>query len=207
MAIAACFECHDDLEPRLVPGKRFHRAPGARRGAVRASIEKLQPYCRDCHGDPHAIVAAETLSPRERRLRMNRRCLGCHSDSARMKRAGIAAPVAVSYEDSMHARMLALGSEAAPGCVDCHGAHALGALDAAAMAARCAVCHEGAGADFATLVSHAPVSQRPASYYTQKLFAWLTFVTILLLAGHILLDLGSTVVRGLRGEGGQERGR
>jgi|GEM_PF-5707016 len=197
-ALAACHDCHDEFDA----GKFSHGAARAKRNAAKgkdgkpgkkaATVALKKPYCLDCHGDPHTIMETKKMDPRKRRQAMNHRCLNCHGNKAAMKKAGIDHDIAHTYEDSIHARKLALGASLTPGCVDCHGGHKQ--LDVAAgMVEACKKCHEHATPDFAGLVSHKPIKAKVVSYYTQKFFAWLTFITILLLSLHVLLDLFSVL--------------
>lgn len=202
-ALAACHDCHDDFEAGEFP----HGVARAKRNEVKekangntgakTKVALKKPYCLDCHGDPHMILAAKKLDPRKRRQLMNHRCLKCHGNTEAMKKAGIDHDIAHTYEDSIHARKLALGASLTPGCVDCHGGHKQ--IDVAAgMVGACKKCHEYATEAFASLVSHKPMKAKPVSYYTQKFFAWLTFITILMLSLHVLLDLFSVIRLKLR---------
>jgi len=216
-ALAACHDCHDEL----VAGKFIHGALGAKKRAKlkvklapKAKSEKkttskkdkvkgharVMPYCDDCHGNLHGIREAKKMKSRARRMTYNARCLACHGDHQRMKAAGFTKDFAHSYGDSIHARKLELGSQRAPGCVDCHGGHKQVDVKKG-MAARCKKCHPKANEAFATLVTHKKIKAKPVSYYTQKFFAWLTFITIFLLSMHVLIDLFAALRRGLKGSG------
>ena len=69
------------------------------------------------------------------------------------------------------------------------------------MLARCRKCHAKATPKFAGLVTHKPLGpgHRPVSFYTQKFFGWLTFLTIAALGVHILLDLARALLGRLAG--------
>jgi hypothetical protein len=193
-ALAACALCHADVAQAL------QGSPHARSSGDGAP---LTPYCLDCHGDPHAIPRLSDEKPGHRREVMNKRCEACHGDAVRMQKVGLSTYTVESYEDSMHARKLHLGSERAPGCADCHGSHALNDLGGSRVKI-CGACHKGAGETFASLAMHLPLTRkdRPVGYYTQKLFAWLTFVTILFLALHVLLDVLASIRNVWRGRRG-----
>lgn len=182
-ARARCGECHGE---ELPAAGRVEHGPGTE-GAV-------PPQCHDCHGDPHTIVAEATLPPTERRRLMNGRCATCHDDEERMKAAGLTTEPIAGYAHSVHARLLDLGSVNAPGCVDCHGDHTLRDMKTQGVDA-CGQCHEHATEAFVTLGDHRPYTReaRPVSFFTLKFFAWLTFVTIFLLAMHVLLDVLATL--------------
>jgi hypothetical protein len=184
-ALAACTFCHADVAQAL------NQSPHARASGDEAPAT---PYCLDCHGDPHAITRLSDDQPGQRRQVMNERCTACHGDAERMQEAGLSTHTVESYEHSMHARKLHLGSDRAPGCADCHGSHGLVDLEANRVET-CGGCHEGAGETFASLAVHLPLTRddRPVGYFTQKFFAWLTFVTIFFLALHVLLDVLASI--------------
>lgn len=179
-ALAACSGCHADVgsPEKLMP-----------HGSADGGLKPPQPYCLDCHGEPHRIQKADSLSDSERRRAQNAACMACHADPKRMATLEKRVEPAETYAESVHARKLALGSRNAPGCVDCHGGHSPGSLKQAPEAV-CAKCHPGASPAFASLVSHQPVSrgERPVAFFTQKFFAWLTFLTVLGLVVHVGLD-------------------
>jgi hypothetical protein len=184
-ALAACTLCHADVAEAL------KQSPHRRAGS---DPDPATPFCLDCHGDPHAISPLSARAPGERRQIMNDRCASCHGDPERMEKAGLSTHTVDSYAHSMHARKLHLGSDRAPGCADCHGTHAQVDLEADRVET-CGGCHEGAGETFASLAIHLPLTpdDRPVGYFTQKFFAWLTFVTIFFLALHILLDVLASI--------------
>jgi len=184
-ALAACSECHADVADES--GFVAH-------GDGKKETAAHRPLCMDCHGDPHRIRSASDFAPGVRRRMMNERCITCHDDEDRMAAAGLHIEPVEAYEESMHSRKLALGSDRAPGCVDCHGGHEQTDMTVG-LTDTCKKCHSSANAVFASLATHAPLtpSARPVGYYTQKFFAWLTFLVILLLAIHIALDLAATL--------------
>ncbi len=190
VAMAACMDCHD--APTDTAGAFPHGKD--KKGTLPGS-----PYCLDCHGDPHEIQLMKSLAPAARRIAMNKRCIKCHEDPKKMNAAKLSTGIVAAYDHTMHAIKLDLGSPDAPGCADCHPAHPPGdAKKAAALAAGpCIKCHEGAQPRFRELANHKPmtVKDRPTSFYTLKFFAWLTFLTILGLSLHVLLDILNVVRR------------
>ncbi len=174
-------------------------------GAVHASIHGrwlLQdrpvagPTCADCHGGVHGIVKAEGRSSAEARAR-SQRCQACHDDPLFTEAAGLKGDVVVTYRDSIHGRLVALGSQRAPACADCHGSHAIAPRNdpaspvAAANRARtCAKCHPGATDNFAAVISHRPLyeSTSPVPHFVHVMFSWLTTLTLLFFAIHVLID-------------------
>jgi hypothetical protein len=195
VALDACgTACHKELTEKAGPMRHGHG-----RGEDGEDAGAREPTCLDCHGEPHSIRAVAKLAVTERRQHVNERCVACHGDAARMGEAGLTTEPVASYEHSIHARKLHLGSARAPGCADCHGSHHTIDLKTLGVAT-CAECHPGAGESFVKLAAHEPLKPEvsPIGYYTQKFFAWLTFGTILLLCVHVLLDLLATVRAALR---------
>jgi cytochrome b subunit of formate dehydrogenase len=194
VAMAACMDCHD--APTDVPGQFPH---GKKNDGKKAGL----PYCLDCHGDPHEIALMKSMPPAARRIAMNKRCVNCHGDPKRMAPFKKSADIVAAYEHTMHAIQLDLGSPDAPGCADCHPAHLPGeaSVTVAPLAGKCSKCHEGAGPDFRTLASHKPMTaaDRPVTFWTLKFFAWLTFLTILALSLHVLLDILNVIRRARNG--------
>ncbi len=101
------------------------------------------------------------------------------------------------YADSIHGRKLRLGVDDAPGCVDCHGGHETTIPDNKQAKSACMECHTSATAAFSGLAIHKPMTReaRPVAFYTQQFFGWLTFLTILMLALHVMLDVLATLRR------------
>jgi cytochrome b subunit of formate dehydrogenase len=184
----ACATCHADVV-----------------GAVQASIHGrwlrqdrpvAGPTCADCHGGVHGIVKAEGRASAEARAR-SRRCQACHDDPLFTEAAGLKGDVVVTYRDSIHGRLVALGSQRAPSCADCHGSHAIAPRNdpaspvAAANRARtCGRCHAGANDNFAAVISHRPLyeSTSPVPHFVHVMFSWLTTLTLLFFAIHVLID-------------------
>ncbi len=152
------------------------------------------PYCLECHGNPHSIRAFGANQSVGRRRWWNARCSGCHGDATRMEAADLPHDVSETYAHTTHGRKLHLGSSMAPGCVDCHGGHLQTNLEKDG-AKVCGECHSGSNDAFVALAAHVPLTAdaNPVGYWTLKFFAVLTFVTILLLALHVLLDLIATL--------------
>ena len=189
-ARAACVECHAKVLPPAVE-KDGHIPHGKAEGS---SESKNGPTCRDCHGDPHEVVAAKSLDTNTRRKQQNARCNACHADEKKMEGKAFGIEPALTYAHSVHSRKLDLGSVETPGCVDCHGAHVQNDLknDGAKV---CGKCHDHATPEFVTAADHRPFTReaRPVSYFTLKFFGWLTFLTIFALCIHVLLDVGRSL--------------
>ncbi|MDP6777276.1 MAG: cytochrome c3 family protein [Candidatus Latescibacteria bacterium] len=125
--------------------------------------------CLECHGDPKRTSARDnrTVSPYVdievlfRSAHADLDCTGCHSDLEDLPhddRPGAVDcgachdTVAAQYRESIHGQAAKRGSADAPGCTDCHGAHAIAApLDSESSVAprnipkTCAARHEEEG--------------------------------------------------------------
>lgn len=180
----ACTRCHDDVTayPHVFTPRRVEiscdddcHAVGTDGRAIRhvaaraalarsvhatafAAHEPGGPGCVTCHGggDIHAIGRRPAKRPARHRLLD---CVPCHEDGAAMRAAGVDPDAVASYRGSFHFKALRLGSDRAPGCDDCHGAHEVrAALDTAStvharhVSATCGRegCHPGAAPPFST---------------------------------------------------------
>jgi cytochrome b subunit of formate dehydrogenase len=184
------------------------------------------PSCASCHGSPHEIAAAPrrgTAAFRPYWAGLAKTCEGCHGDPRLAGAAQLNEDVAKNYHDSIHGRLVALGSQRAPLCTDCHawsvrpdlggdetrksmlpGGHATlsgKASVAGAVASSeprrntdnrvktCGQCHSGATASFAGIVSHRPLQETGAlPHFVHVMFSWLTTLTLLFFALHVLVD-------------------
>ena len=184
------------------------------------------PTCASCHGTPHEIMAAPWRGTAEFRpywAKLANACEGCHGDPRLSEAARLNEEVAKSYHDSIHGRLVAIGSQRAPLCTDCHawsvrpdagkaekrkgilpGGHATlsGKASAAGAVASseprrdtdnrvrtCGQCHPGATASFAGIVSHKPLQESGAlPHFVHVMFSWLTTLTLLFFAFHVLVD-------------------
>ncbi len=191
--LAACTDCHDS--PSAVPGAMPH---GKQKDGLKAGL----PYCIDCHGDPHTIQKRADVPKNDWRKHMNEHCIKCHGDEKKMAPVKQRADVVEGYEHTMHFTKLSLGSPDAPGCADCHPVHPPQSVTEteARAAGPCAKCHQGADKDFQKLAGHKGITaeDRPVSFWTIRFFGWLTFLTILGLSLHVLLDLVNVIRRARR---------
>ncbi|MFY3744964.1 cytochrome b/b6 domain-containing protein [Anaeromyxobacter sp. Red801] len=205
-AYLACQSCHTteaDAFAKSVHGKwlaQDTKAPGA--------------TCASCHGSPHSIPAklAEYAPkdgkrvpvPADRR-EMTKRCEACHGNEAFAEAAGLNPEAVITYHDSIHGRLTRVGNAAAPTCVSCHaaaadagGTHAIvsktdpaSTVSAANKKQACARCHAGATDTFAGLVAHKPLHETGGSvipHIVHVAFSWLTTLTLLFFAFHVLVD-------------------
>ncbi|HET9554092.1 MAG TPA: cytochrome c3 family protein [Anaeromyxobacteraceae bacterium] len=203
-ALLACQNCHDAEAGAFA--KSVH-------GKWLAGDAKVAgPTCVTCHGSPHAIAkklepyvpnaTARVAVPADRR-ELQKVCESCHGNEEYAKAAGLNAEVKASYHDSIHGRMVRVGNKVAPTCVSCHaaadgGTHGILAKTEAASSvsaqnkkATCGRCHEGATDNFAALIAHKPIQEiggHIVPHVTHIAFSWLTTLTLLFFAFHVLID-------------------
>jgi cytochrome b subunit of formate dehydrogenase/nitrate/TMAO reductase-like tetraheme cytochrome c subunit len=205
-ALLACQNCHD------VPAGAYQKSVHARFLAGGAKV--AGPTCLSCHGSVHALprklepyaptAAARVAVPADRR-EMQKACERCHGDEAYAKAAGLNPEVKSAYHDSIHGRMVRVGNAVAPTCVSCHaadaaagGTHAIVGKDdpASAVSAQrrkdtCGRCHEGATDNFAGLIAHKQIQETGhhiVPHVTHVAFSYLTTLTLLFFAFHVLID-------------------
>jgi cytochrome b subunit of formate dehydrogenase len=169
--------------------------------------------CQSCHGSLHEVPpdpAGDKAGVRAYRLALSRRCEACHGDERFAKAVGLPEDVAVSWKDSIHGRLVALGSARAPLCVDCHAGRvskdghrsiAGGKVPESAVAASdpiapgdarvqaCGQCHKASNPSFAGLIAHRPLQDTgKIPHLVHVAFSYLTTLTLLFFAFHVLVD-------------------
>lgn len=109
-----CAKCHDEVNAKFMASDH---------GAALAAGTKGAPTCIDCH-DEHEVVSPTTEGALTSRKREAEICLSCHQDNEQVRaRVGPSAGFIASYENSVHAKAVKQGNEAAATCSDCHGSH------------------------------------------------------------------------------------
>ena len=81
------------------------------------------PTCASCHGTPHEVMPAPKRGTPEFRpywASLAKACETCHTDPAFVEKAKLDEEVGLNYHDSIHGRLVAIGSQRAPLCTDCH---------------------------------------------------------------------------------------
>ena len=211
-AYLACAGCHADSVSSF--GESAHAKWLAEPTPVAG------PTCATCHGSPHEVAPAPKRGTAEFRpywAKLAKRCESCHNDPQFVSAAKLDAETAVNYHDSIHGRLVAVGSERAPLCTDCHawsvrgdakgaiaGGHATltGKTAAASTVAfgtppkdtdnrvkTCGQCHQGASASFAAIISHKPLQDTGSiPHFVHVMFSYLTTLTLLFFAFHVLVD-------------------
>jgi cytochrome b subunit of formate dehydrogenase len=146
---ATCGACHKFLEERIARSVHGHGAgPGAESEmAAPGGLMKRRPSCTSCHQGHHLLDPESE----EFQLELANLCGNCHAD------------LSSRYTMSVHGELTQLGYVAAAQCADCHGAHEIQAVDAAASSVApgkkrletCRNCHDYAVASFADFDPHA----------------------------------------------------
>ncbi|MBE3575736.1 MAG: hypothetical protein IMW99_09865 [Firmicutes bacterium] len=170
----SCQNCHQDVTAAYA--QSVHGATGLE--------------CSSCHGPVHALVVASQSSSPVAHKNIAATCEQCHTGT-----------VAESYNESLHAAAVRLGSDRAATCSSCHGSHDVVLASAANSPVNskntpktCARCHGTAAAGFAQGKEHVlPVNEGAGKplFWTGKFFTWLTISVIVLLVGHMELELFS----------------
>jgi cytochrome b subunit of formate dehydrogenase len=203
-ALLACADCHDGPAAALQKsihsawlGKPDAKVPGA--------------TCVSCHGSPHTVTKLAAYAPhdgqREKvpadRREIHQRCAACHGNEEFAKAAGLPTEVVARYDDSIHGRSVRVGNQWAPVCTSCHaakvgGSHAIvtktdpaSAVSEAQKKDTCGRCHLGATDNFAKLIAHKEpqeVSGHIVPHIVHVAFSWLTTLTLLFFAFHVLID-------------------
>src|SRR5215212_5586689 len=103
-----CASCHPD---EVAAWRTSRHAKALASGNTHAAS------CLSCHGaDPHKIVPIARKS-------IPQTCGRCHGQKFVMESSGVSTSPAFSYQQSVHGRAIANGSDKAAVCSDCHNAH------------------------------------------------------------------------------------
>ncbi|HVP64553.1 MAG TPA: cytochrome b/b6 domain-containing protein [candidate division Zixibacteria bacterium] len=165
----SCVDCHDDVkslshDSNLAKPKcsKCHEAEqqqfdASLHGKAFAAGNKKAPTCEACHGNIHEILPASDPNSKIAHKNIPATCGTCHSNN--MASAGIWSKPAVSYQESVHGKLVASGSDKAAVCSDCHTAHdvrATGDPQSSTFKANvpqtCAKCHAEEQKKFAASV-------------------------------------------------------
>ncbi len=137
----SCAQCHADQQAAY---DRSYHAQALNKGDGQAAT------CVSCHGSPHEILPASDPNSRVSHANIAATCGTCHSQKYVMEASGHSNQPFLSYEESVHGRAVAAGSEKAAVCTDCHGSHEiLAAGDPKSSIFKfnvpmtCAKCHSG----------------------------------------------------------------
>lgn len=213
---AVCTDCHKTHQPRKLglsvdcmtchAGNASEYMSGTH-GTVRAKDDLFAPACVDCHGGHDVLKVSDPRSPMNR-LNEPRTCGKCHDDEERMAKYGVPTNRLKIYRDSFHGKANLLVNAEVATCSDCHGAHKVlpssnpaSSTNKNNLGKTCARCHPGANMNVGKGLVHVEITREgsPLLYYVSTGFKWLTIITMVMLCGHILLDLFSRVRRKLMG--------
>ena len=141
-----CSTCHEDAVHGFEQGVH---ATAAKNG------EKQAPTCLACHGSPHQIVAADDPKSPVHHNNIPKTCGTCHGQKLVMESVGQSTQEFSSYEESVHGRAVANGSQKAAVCTDCHGVHEIrkasddkSSIFKFNVPATCAQCHQEVKREF-----------------------------------------------------------
>ena len=146
-AKVSCATCHADEQAAY---DRSYHAKAITAGDGTAAT------CVDCHGSPHELLPASDAKSKVNHGNIPATCGVCHGQKFVMEASGHSAQPFLSYQESVHGRAVAAGSEKAAVCTDCHGTHEiLSASDPKSsifkfnVPATCAKCHARVQQEFA----------------------------------------------------------
>ena len=134
---ATCSRCHGDdatVAKGKLPGgnvgSKFHDSIHGK--ALKGAAQGSAPTCTNCHG-AHSILAKGEPDSKTNRAKVPDTCGTCHK------------PERTSYMSGMHGKLRQDGVLAAPGCTDCHSAHAIQQHEApkfqTEVIKECGTCH------------------------------------------------------------------
>ena len=163
-----CVDCHSDLKsamhdnsPAKVSCATCHAdQQAAYDRSLHATAHKAgdgnAATCTDCHGSPHELLPASDPKSRVNHANIPATCGTCHSQKFVMEAGGLSSQPFTSYQESVHGRAVAAGSDKAAVCTDCHGSHEiLTAGDTKSpifkfnVPLTCAKCHESVEKEYA----------------------------------------------------------
>ena len=165
--IFACVDCHTDVKTsphENTPAKiscatchaneqaaydRSFHAKAIRSGDAKAAT------CVDCHGSPHELLPASDPKSPVNHANIPATCGACHGQKFVMEASGHSAQPFISYQQSVHGKAVAAGSEKAAVCTDCHGTHEILQADDSKspifkfnVPQTCAKCHQPVEQEF-----------------------------------------------------------
>ena len=109
-----CSTCHADEQAAYDRG--IHAKAAA---AGNTNVAK----CQDCHGNVHEILPASDPKSKVAHNNIPQTCGVCHGQKFVMASGGISSAPFTSYQESVHGKAVAAGSDKAAVCTDCHGEH------------------------------------------------------------------------------------
>ena len=145
-ATPACATCHAEQQTAYDHGIHAKAVAGGNTNAAR---------CQDCHGNVHEVLPSSDPKSKLAHGNIPQTCGACHKQQLVMASSGVSSAPFSLYEQSVHGKAVAAGSEKAAVCTDCHGNHdILGAGDPKSPIAKlnvpqtCAKCHDNIRQEF-----------------------------------------------------------
>ena len=120
-----CATCHADQQTAYDHGVHAKAA-----AAGNTNVAK----CQDCHGSVHEILPASDPKSKVARGNIPQTCGACHGQKFVMASSGMSSAPFNSYQQSVHGKAVAAGSDKAAVCTDCHGEHDILAGDRSQVA-------------------------------------------------------------------------
>jgi formate dehydrogenase gamma subunit len=124
-----CVDCHADLKgfsdfphPEKLAVVHCAACHGAEAAEVAHGAHEGKLKCAACHGSHNVLSPSDPRSSLST-ARLNRTCADCH-DRMRAPRRGLTAAYE-NYDVGLHGRHPVAGGPGGPGCVQCHGTHAV----------------------------------------------------------------------------------
>jgi cytochrome b subunit of formate dehydrogenase len=134
-----CATCHADQQAAYDRGVHAKAA-----AAGNANVAK----CQDCHGSVHEILPSSDPKSKVARTNIPQTCGACHGLKFVMASSGVSSAPFTSYQESIHGKAVAAGSDKAAVCTDCHGQHDIlragdpkSPINKFNVPATCAKCH------------------------------------------------------------------
>jgi cytochrome b subunit of formate dehydrogenase len=141
-----CATCHDGEQTAYDHGVHAKAA-----AAGNTNVAK----CQDCHGSVHELLPSSDPKSKVAHANIPQTCGACHGQKFAMASGGMTAAAFNSYQQSVHGKAVAAGSEKAAVCTDCHGEHdILSAVDPKSpinkfnVPTTCAKCHANVKAEY-----------------------------------------------------------
>ncbi len=196
-----CKDCHDQPLYRPVSVFKGETTPGVSKRSV--------SRCKSCHRSGNfADDFYEHVTSRLRKGRFPMEtievCAKCHQDKEFQARHDLD-DVVTTYKETFHAKLIALGSERTPDCLDCHvvegeNTHLIEAktkptssVNKANLATTCrsSDCHKNAGAQLASFQTHVTYDREkyPMQFYMLMFFKGLMAFILYFFLTLIFLEL------------------
>lgn len=134
----SCTDCHSDIKavphepvPKAVRCVNCHAEAQAawqasKHGVAVKAGRAFAAHCIDCHGgNAHEILPSSDKNSATSHMNIPITCGKCHGQKFVMEKAGLSNQMFVSYEESVHGRAVAHGSQKAAACIDCHDYHSI----------------------------------------------------------------------------------